>query len=63
MDCVGHGVTKSRTWLCDFHSHFQGKTRYRTLQGDSDLPVEHPSQLPRLEFPGSPPELAPCDNM
>jgi len=38
------------------------KTHHRTLQGDPDLPVEHPSQLPRLEFPGSPPELAPCDN-
>ena len=63
MDCVGRGVTKSWTWLSDFHFHFQGKTRYRTLQGDSALPVEHPSQLPRLEFPGSPPELAPCDNL
>ena len=22
MDCIGHGVTKSRTWLSDFHFHF-----------------------------------------
>ena len=24
MDCTGHGVTKSQTWLRDFHFHFQG---------------------------------------
>ena len=24
MDCIVHGVTKSRTQLSDFHSHFQG---------------------------------------
>ena len=23
MDCIGHGVAKSRTPLSDFHSHFQ----------------------------------------
>ena len=23
MDCIVHGVTKSRTQLSDFHSHFQ----------------------------------------
>ena len=22
MDCIVHGVTKSRTWLSNFHSHF-----------------------------------------
>ena len=22
MDCIVHGVTKSRTWLSDFHFHF-----------------------------------------
>ena len=23
MDCIVHGVTKSRTWLSDFHIHFE----------------------------------------
>ena len=22
MDCIVHGVTKSRTWLSDFHFHY-----------------------------------------
>ena len=54
MDCVGHGVTKSQTWLSDSHFHFQGKTHRRTLRGTPDLAAEHPSQLPRPEFPGLP---------
>ena len=54
MDCVGHGVTKSQTWLSDSHFHFQGKTHRRTLRGAPDLAAEHPAQLPRPEFPGLP---------
>ena len=22
MDCIVDGITKSQTWLCDFHFHF-----------------------------------------
>ena len=25
-DCIGHGVTKSRTWLSNFHFHFRRAT-------------------------------------
>ena len=33
MDCIDHGVTKSRTWLSDFHSLTHGGIQ-RTRQGN-----------------------------
>ena len=31
IDCIVHGVTKSWTWLSDFHFHFSGYDKYRIL--------------------------------
>ena len=33
MDCIVHGVTKSQTWLSDFHwNYYQNKKRWHVLQ-------------------------------
>ena len=31
IDCIVHGVTKSWSWLSDFHFHFSGYDKYRIL--------------------------------
>ena len=31
MDCIVHGVTKSQTWLCDFHFHTIMRGKYYFL--------------------------------
>ena len=37
MDCIVHGVTKSWTWLSDFHFHFLAPQFERTLQSPGFL--------------------------
>ena len=65
MDCIAHGVTKSRTWLSDFHLHFSADTSVKMLaishtdlvevSGLGPLPCDmwtvpaHPAGLHQLE--------------
>ena len=44
MDCIGHGVTKSQTGLCDFHFHTLSLEK---AQYSSDwLPMDTSAALP-----------------
>ena len=55
MDCIVHGVAKSRTRLSDFHFHLKKKKKNRKTIGTT-LRLVHaaPLPLPGTEsFPGS----------
>ena len=48
MDCIVHGVTKSRTRLSDFHFHLEDKSFEAELQNTSNF-VQY-SKLPSLKL-------------
>ena len=53
MDCIVHGVSKSQTWLSDFHFHFQDLRR-------SNLCLPLISSCPLCPPPHSSPPHWPC---